>query len=67
MFPFESMPRPAQWLGELLPLTHYIRNVKAILLRDSPLIQQLPDLGAMLLFFTVGLIGATLLFRKRLG
>jgi ABC-2 type transport system permease protein len=67
MFPFESMPRPAQWLGELLPLTHYIRNVKAILLRDSSLLDQLPDLGAMLLFFVVGLVGATLLFRKRLG
>ena len=67
MFPFESMPRPAQWLGELLPLTHYIRNVKAILLRDSPLIEQLPDLAAMLVFFAVALIGATLLFRKRLG
>ena len=67
MFPFESMPRPAQWLGELLPLTHYIRNVKAILLRDSPLIEQLPDLAAMLIFFAVALIGATLLFRKRLG
>ncbi len=67
MFPFESMPRPAQWLGELLPLTHYIRNVKAILLRDSSLLEQLPDLLGMALFFLFGLIGATLLFRKRLG
>jgi ABC-2 type transport system permease protein len=67
MFPFESMPRPAQWLGELLPLTHYIRNVKAILLRDSSLLEQLPDLLGMVLFFLFGLIGATLLFRKRLG
>ncbi len=67
MFPFESMPRPAQWLGELLPLTHYIRNVKAIMLRDSPLIAQWPDLAAMLLFFTVGMLAASLMFRKRLG
>ncbi len=67
MFPFESMPRPAQWLGELLPLTHYIRNVKAIMLRDSLLIEQWQDLGAMLLFFAVGLLLATLLFRKRIG
>ncbi len=67
MFPFESMPRPAQWLGELLPLTHYIRNVKAILLRDSSLLEQLPDLGAMMLFVLLVLLAATLLFRKRLG
>ncbi len=66
MFPFESMPVPAQWLGELLPLTHYIRNVKAIMLRDSALLEQLPDLTAMLVFFAVGMLAAMLLFRKRL-
>jgi ABC-2 type transport system permease protein len=67
MFPFETMPRPAQWLGELLPLTHYIRNVKAILIRGTPLTQQMPDLAAMLLFLAAGLILATWMFRKRLG
>ena len=45
--------------GELLPLTHYIRSVKAILLRDSSLWEQLPDLGAMALFFLAGLVGPT--------
>jgi ABC-2 type transport system permease protein len=67
MFPFETMPRPAQWLGELLPLTHYIRNVKAILLRGAPLGQQMPDIIAMLIFLAAGLLLATWLFRKRLG
>lgn len=67
MFPFESMPRPAQWLGELLPLTHYIRNVKAILLRDSNILQQMPDLLAMLAFTLAGMLAATMLFRKELG
>lgn len=66
MFPFESMPRPAQWLGELLPLTHYIRNVKGILLRGSNLMEQMPDMLAMVIFTLAGMVAATLLFRKRL-
>jgi ABC-2 type transport system permease protein len=66
MFPFDTMPRPAQWLGEILPLTHYIRSVKGILLRGSGLTDQLVDLGAMLLFMMVGLVIATRSFRKQL-
>ena len=27
MFPFEAMPEPAQWIGALLPLTHFLRIV----------------------------------------
>jgi ABC-2 type transport system permease protein len=37
MFPFAGMPRWAQWVGECLPLTHYIRIVRAILLKGSTL------------------------------
>ncbi len=33
MFPFESMPGPAQWLGQALPLTHFLRIVRGIVLR----------------------------------
>lgn len=66
MFPFETMPRPAQWLGELLPLTHYIRIVRAILLRGAPLLDLLAELGALLLFFLAGLVAATRMFRKQL-
>lgn len=67
MFPFDTMPRPAQWLGQLLPLTHYIRIVRGILLRGAGLGDQLGDLGAMMLFFLIGLALATQLFRKRLA
>ena len=35
MFPFEAMPRPAQWLAEALPLTHFMRIVRGIVLRGS--------------------------------
>ena len=33
MFPFAGMPRWAQWFGEMLPLTHYIRIVRGIMLK----------------------------------
>lgn len=35
MFPFAGMPVWAQWIGEALPLTHYIRIVRAILLKGA--------------------------------
>ena len=66
MFPFETMPEPVQWLGECLPLTHFIRLVRGTLLRGTPILEQWADLGAMLLFTAVGLVLATRLFRKRL-
>ncbi len=37
MFPFAGMPTWAQWIGEALPLTHFIRIVRAIMLKGSGL------------------------------
>jgi ABC-2 type transport system permease protein len=37
MFPFAGMPNWAQWIGELLPLTHYLRIVRAIMLKGASL------------------------------
>src|SRR5438045_824888 len=37
MFPFAGMPRWAQWVGEFLPLTHYLRIVRAIMLKGATL------------------------------
>lgn len=67
MFPFEAMPAPAQWLGELLPLTHFIRLSRGILLRGSSLLDQPGELLAMLVFTAVGFAAAARLFRKELG
>src|SRR5262245_4692290 len=53
MFPFAGMPVWAQWIGECLPLTHYLRIVRAIMLKGATL----PDLqydtlwlGGLMLF-----------------
>ncbi|MEX1083840.1 MAG: ABC transporter permease, partial [Xanthobacteraceae bacterium] len=37
MFPFAGMPLWAQWISEFLPLTHYVRIVRAIMLKGSTL------------------------------
>lgn len=66
MFPFDAMPKPAQWLGEILPLTHYARLCKGILLRGASLGDQIDELGALVLFFVVGLTVATAVFKKEL-
>jgi ABC-2 type transport system permease protein len=67
MFPFSAMPVPAQWLGQLLPLTHYVRMARGILLRGSGMADLLPEAGALLLFLVVTLAAATRLFKKEIG
>jgi ABC-2 type transport system permease protein len=37
-FPFDGMPKWAQWIGEGLPLTHYIRIVRGIMLKGSTIL-----------------------------
>lgn len=52
MFPFAGMPRWAQWIGEALPLTHYLRIVRAIMLKGAT-IENLHYDAAMLLAATL--------------
>ena len=35
MFPFAGMPRAAQWIAEFMPLTHYLRPSRGIMLRGA--------------------------------
>ena len=63
MFPFRGMPVWAQWLGEALPLTHFLRIVRGIMLKGNGLVQTLPELWPMLLFLL--LAGALALKRYR--
>jgi ABC-2 type transport system permease protein len=57
MFPFAGMPMLAQWIGEMLPLTHYIRIVRGIMLKGATLYdlqgEALALLGLMLLAMTL--------------
>ena len=66
MFPFAGMPRFAQWLAELLPLTHFLRLIRGVMLRGASLWELWADVLALLAFTTVMMTTAILRFRKRL-
>src|SRR3984893_9086304 len=57
MFPFAGMPAWAQWIGECLPLTHYLRIVRAIMLKGADLsnlhFDTLALTGLMLIAMTI--------------
>ncbi len=63
MFPFRGMPRWAQWVGEALPLTHFLRIVRGIMLKGNDAVQLLPELWPMLAFLAVA--GSVALARYR--
>ena len=66
MFPFDGMPALAQYIGEVLPNTHFIRLTRGIMLRDAALAELLPDLFYLIGFTLVAMIAAAMRFSKRL-
>jgi ABC-2 type transport system permease protein len=66
MFPFDGMPRPAQWIAEVLPMTHFMRLIRGVVLRGA----SLPELSSELLvlggFIAVAMTVAVKRFQKRL-
>ena len=66
MFPFDGMPRAAQFIGEVLPTTHFIRLTRGIMLRDAPLLELTPDFLYLVGFTLVAMTVAALRFTKRL-
>ncbi len=66
MFPFDGMPRPAQLIAEILPLTHFVRMVRGIMLRGAGLGELGAETGALLAFFLAVMTLAVLRFHKRL-
>ena len=66
MFPFAGMPTVIQWLAEVLPLTHFLRIIRGVMLRGAHLLELWPDVLALLAFTAVMMTLAILRFRKRL-
>jgi ABC-2 type transport system permease protein len=63
MFPYRGMPLWAQWLGEIFPLTHFLRLIRAVMLKGADMAQVAGPLGALACF--VGVLGAAALMRFR--
>jgi ABC-2 type transport system permease protein len=66
MFPFNGMPRWAQVLGEVLPLTHYIRATRDILIRGLPASALVGEMTPVALFALVAALVAVACYRRRL-
>jgi ABC-2 type transport system permease protein len=64
MFPFRGMPEWAQWIGTVLPLTHFLHLVRGIMLKGNTLAMLWPNIWPILLFMTV-VIGIGLLVYRR--
>jgi ABC-2 type transport system permease protein len=66
MFPFRGMPEWAQWLGEILPLTHFLRVLRGILLKGNAMPEIVPDLWPVALFLLIAALIALARYRETL-
>ena len=66
MFPFAGMPVWAQWIGETLPLTHYLRIVRAIMLKGATVTHLHYDAAAMAVLMLISMTIAVTRFRRTL-
>lgn len=66
MFPFQGMPLVAQRLAEILPMTHFLRVIRGIILRDASFMGLHEELLFLAIFFVVAMTAAILRFRQRL-
>jgi ABC-2 type transport system permease protein len=66
VFPFDGMPALAQWIAQVLPLTHFVEMIRGILLRGAPLADMGRPALKLAVFLLVTLGVATRRFHKRL-
>jgi ABC-2 type transport system permease protein len=65
-FPFRGMPVWAQWIGEVLPVTHFLRVVRGILLKGNGPAEVWPDIWPLILFMFAASTIALARFRRTL-
>ena len=66
MFPFDGMPEPAQWIAEVLPMTHFMRLIRGVVLRGASLQELSGELMILAGFILVAMTVAVSRFHKRL-
>jgi ABC-2 type transport system permease protein len=66
LFPFEGMPEVAQWIAQVLPLTHFNVIIRGVMLRGGDLPELWPQLAKLGAFLVVMLVVAVARFKKRL-
>jgi ABC-2 type transport system permease protein len=66
MFPFRGMPSWAQTVGEALPLTHFLRIVRGVLLKGNGWLEVLPEAWPLAVFMLVVILVGLRFFRSTL-
>jgi ABC-2 type transport system permease protein len=66
VFPFDGMPKLAQYLGEVLPITHFIRITRGIMLREAGIFELGYEILMLAAFTVIALMGAVMRFSRRL-
>ena len=66
MFPIQGMPESIQWISEILPLTHYLKIVRGIILKGNSLQILWPEIIKILLFMCVVILMGLKRFRRTL-
>ena len=66
MFPFAGMPKAAQWLAEILPMTHFMRLIRGVVLRGADLQDLSGELAILGVFILLAMTFAVRRFTKRL-
>ena len=66
MFPFRGMPEWAQWVGTCLPLTHFLRIVRGILLKGNGMGEVMPEIWPIALFVAVSMAVGVKRYRQTL-
>jgi ABC-2 type transport system permease protein len=66
MFPFQGMPAWARVIGEVLPLTHFNRLVRGILLKGNGWADLWPELWPLLIFTLLVMVLAVRFYRSTL-
>jgi ABC-2 type transport system permease protein len=66
MFPFRGMPVWAQWIGEVLPLTHFLRMVRGVMLKGADAGEVAPNIWPLLVFWAAVATLALVRYRRTL-
>ena len=66
MFPFEGMPEPVQWLAQALPLTHFLRIVRRIMLKGGGWSDVAVEFQWLCALLVIVVVIASVRFKKKL-
>ena len=66
LFPFEGMPLLAQWIAEVLPMTHFMRLIRGVILRGADLAELSNELLILGVFIVAAMTVAVMRFNKTL-